>query len=63
MTGEPGWAFGMVPIIYERKKDAALQRRRWEKTVEAWSEWERCEIGCLCIRVPKRRIGWRNVLG
>ncbi len=50
-------------MLYKTRKSARFQALTHEKTVPVWSEWERCGLGCFCIRVPMRKVGYQNVQG
>lgn len=49
-------------MIYPTRKSAKNNRHHGERIVQVQSEWKRCELGCFCVRVPKRIIGYSLVL-
>jgi hypothetical protein len=49
-------------MLYPTRKSAKANRHHGERIVPVYSETDRCKLGCFCIRVPKRLVGYALIL-
>jgi len=57
-TDQLGSLYKSINSIYKTRKAAKFHALKCEEVVAVDSVWKRCDIGCFCIEVPKRRIGY-----